>query len=291
MPSASPPSRLALYLKLIRFDRPIGTLLLLWPTLGGLWIASGGVPETTILVVFILGTFLMRSAGCAINDVADRDFDRHVERTAQRPLAAYLIRPREAVGVAVALSLIALLLTMVFLNTLTLQLSMVAALLAASYPFTKRFFAMPQAYLGLAFGFGIPMAFAAVTNQVPAIAWGLLAANLLWTIAYDTEYAMVDRDDDAKIGINTSAILFGRYDVAAVMLCYLLTLALLTVLGKVIGMGWPYWVGLTAAAAIALYHYQLIRHRIRAQCFRAFLHNNWFGAAIFTGIAASYAAN
>ena len=290
MPSASPPSRLALYLKLIRFDRPIGTQLLLWPTLGGLWIASNGVPETTILVVFILGTFLMRSAGCAINDVADRDFDRHVERTAQRPLAANLIRPREAVGVAVALSLIALLLTMVFLNTLTLQLSIVAALLAASYPFTKRFFAMPQAYLGLAFGFGIPMAFAAVTNQVPAIAWGLLAANLLWTIAYDTEYAMVDRDDDAKIGINTSAILFGRYDVAAVMLCYLLTLALLTVLGKVIGMGWPYWVGLTAAAAIALYHYQLIRHRIRAQCFRAFLHNNWFGAAIFTGIAASYAA-
>ena len=290
MPSASPPSRFALYLKLIRFDRPIGTLLLLWPTLGGLWIASNGVPETTILVVFILGTFLMRSAGCAINDVADRDFDRHVERTAQRPLAANLIRPREAVGVAVALSLIALLLTMVFLNTLTLQLSIVAALLAASYPFTKRFFAMPQAYLGLAFGFGIPMAFAAVTNQVPAIAWGLLAANLLWTIAYDTEYAMVDRDDDAKIGINTSAILFGRYDVAAVMLCYLLTLALLTVLGKVIGMGWPYWVGLTAAAAIALYHYQLIRHRIRAQCFRAFLHNNWFGAAIFTGIAASYAA-
>ena len=290
MPSASPPSRLALYLKLIRFDRPIGTQLLLWPTLGGLWIASNGVPETTILVVFIFGTFLMRSAGCAINDVADRDFDRHVERTAQRPLAANLIRPREAVGVAVALSLIALLLTMVFLNTLTLQLSIVAALLAASYPFTKRFFAMPQAYLGLAFGFGIPMAFAAVTNQVPAIAWGLLAANLLWTIAYDTEYAMVDRDDDAKIGINTSAILFGRHDVAAVMLCYLLTLALLTVLGKVIGMGWPYWVGLTAAAAIALYHYQLIRHRIRAQCFRAFLHNNWFGAAIFTGIVASYAA-
>ena len=291
MPSASPPSRLALYLKLIRFDRPIGTLLLLWPTLGGLWIASNGVPETTILVVFILGTFLMRSAGCAINDVADRNFDRHVERTAQRPLAANLIRPQEAIAIALGLSLIALLLTMVFLNALTLQLSIVAALLAASYPFTKRFFAMPQAYLGLAFGFGIPMAFAAVTNQVPAIAWGLLAANLLWTIAYDTEYAMVDRDDDAKIGINTSAILFGRHDVAAVMLCYLLTLALLTVLGKVIGMGWPYWIGLTAAAAIALYHYQLIRHRIRAQCFRAFLHNNWFGAAIFTGIAASYAAN
>jgi len=290
MQSAAPLSRFTLYLKLIRFDKPIGTLLLLWPTLGGLWIASNGAPDTTILVVFILGTFLMRSAGCAINDYADRDFDRHVERTAQRPLAANLIRPREAVAVAAALALIALILTIVFLNALTLQLSLVAALLAASYPFTKRFFAMPQAYLGLAFGFGIPMAFAAVTNSVPAIAWWLLVANLLWTIAYDTEYAMVDRDDDANIGIKTSAILFGRHDVAAVMLCYLLTLALFTGIGKVIGMGWPYWVGLTAAAAIALYHYQLIRHRIREHCFRAFLHNNWFGAAIFTGIAASYAA-
>jgi len=290
MQSAAPLSRFTLYLKLIRFDKPIGTLLLLWPTLGGLWIASNGAPDTTILVVFILGTFLMRSAGCAINDFADRDFDRHVERTAQRPLAANLIRPREAVAVAAALALIALILTIVFLNALTLQLSLVAALLAASYPFTKRFFAMPQAYLGLAFGFGIPMAFAAVTNSVPAIAWWLLVANLLWTIAYDTEYAMVDRDDDANIGIKTSAILFGRHDVAAVMLCYLLTLALFTGIGKVIGMGWPYWVGLTAAAAIALYHYQLIRHRIREHCFRAFLHNNWFGAAIFTGIAASYAA-
>ena len=290
MPSAAPPSRFTLYLKLIRFDRPIGTLLLLWPTLGGLWIASNGVPDTTILVVFILGTFLMRSAGCAINDVADRDFDRHVERTAQRPLAADLIRPREAVAIAAALSLIALLLTMVFLNALTLQLSFVAALLAASYPFTKRFFAVPQAYLGLAFGFGIPMAFAAVTNHVPAIAWWLLTANLFWTIAYDTEYAMVDRDDDAKIGIKTSAILFGRHDVAAVMLCYLLTLVLLTGIGKAVGMSWPYWVGLTAASAIALYHYQLIRHRVRERCFRAFLHNNWFGAVVFAGIAASYAA-
>lgn len=291
MQSAAPPSRLALYLKLIRFDRPIGTLLLLWPTLGGLWIASSGVPDTTLLVVFILGTFLMRSAGCAINDVADRDFDRHVARTAQRPLAADLIRPREAVGVAVALSLIALLMTAVFLNALTLQLSVVAALLAASYPFTKRFFAMPQAYLGLAFGFGIPMAFAAATNSVPAIAWWLLLANLFWTIAYDTEYAMVDRDDDVKIGIKTSAILFGKHDVAAVMLCYLLTLLLLTGVGKVVGLGWPYWLGLTAAAAIALYHYHLIRHRNREHCFRAFLHNNWFGAAVFAGVAASYAVN
>ena len=289
MDSTIVPSRLTLYLKLIRFDRPIGTLLLLWPTLWGLWIASNGMPDATLLLVFILGTFLMRSAGCAFNDFADREFDRHVERTAQRPLAANLIRPREAVIVAVALSLSALLMTIVFLNTLTLQLSVVAVLLAASYPYTKRFFAIPQAYPGLAFGFGIPMAFAAVTNTVPAIAWWLLAANLCLTIAYDTEYAMVDRDDDAKIGIKTSAILFGRHDVAAVMLCYVLTLILLTGIGKVIGMGWPYWVGLTAAAAIALHHYRLIRHRVREHCFRAFLQNNWIGTVVFAGVAASYA--
>jgi len=289
MDSTVVPSRLTLYLKLIRFDRPIGTLLLLWPTLWGLWIASNGMPDATLLLVFIMGTFLMRSAGCAINDFADRDFDRHVERTAQRPLAANLIRPREAVIVSVSLSLSALLMTIVFLNTLTLQLSVVAVLLAASYPYTKRFFAIPQAYLGLAFGFGIPMAFAAVTNTVPAIAWWLLAANLCLTIAYDTEYAMVDRDDDAKIGIKTSAILFGRHDVAAVMLCYVLTLILLAGIGKVIGMGWPYWVGLTAAAAIALYHYRLIRHRVREHCFRAFLHSNWIGTVVFAGVAASYA--
>ena len=289
MPSAATPSRLSLYLKLIRFDRPIGTLLLLWPTLWGLWIAAQGVPNVTILMVFVCGTLLMRSAGCAINDLVDRDFDRHVARTAQRPLAADLISPRAALMVAALLSLAALVLTIVFLNTLTLQLSVVAALLAASYPFTKRFFAMPQAYLGVAFGFGIPMAFAAVTNSVPPIAWWLLAANVCWTIAYDTEYAMVDRDDDMKIGIKTSAILFGRFDVAAVMFCYLLTLVLLTGIGKFIGLGWPYWIGLTAAAAIALFHYDLIRQRQRERCFRAFLHNTWFGAAVFAGIVAAYA--
>ena len=289
MPSAATPSRLSLYLKLIRFDRPIGTLLLLWPTLWGLWIAAQGVPNVTILMVFVCGTLLMRSAGCAINDLVDRDFDRHVARTAQRPLAADLISPRAALMVAALLSLAALVLTIVFLNTLTLQLSVVAAQLAASYPFTKRFFAMPQAYLGVAFGFGIPMAFAAVTNSVPPIAWWLLAANVCWTIAYDTEYAMVDRDDDMKIGIKTSAILFGRFDVAAVMFCYLLTLVLLTGIGKFIGLGWPYWIGLTAAAAIALFHYDLIRQRQRERCFRAFLHNTWFGAAVFAGIVAAYA--
>jgi 4-hydroxybenzoate polyprenyltransferase len=286
--TANAPSRISLYLKLIRFDRPIGTLLLLWPTLWGLWIAARGVPDLTILGVFVAGTFLMRSAGCAINDVADRDFDAHVARTAQRPLAAKAITPKEAVLVAVVLALVALALVVIFLNTLTLQLSVVAAILAASYPYTKRFFAMPQAYLGLAFGFGIPMAFAALTNAVPAIAWWLLAANALWTIAYDTEYAMVDREDDKKIGIRTSAILFGRFDVAAVMLCYASALAILLGVGKVMSFGWPYWLGLMAAAAVALYHYTLIRRRERDQCFRAFLHNTWFGAAVFVGIASDY---
>ena len=284
------PTRFSLYLKLIRFDRPIGTLLLLWPTLWGLWIAAGGMPDITILLVFVAGTFLMRSAGCAINDVADREYDGHVARTAARPLAAAkLISPREAVVVAAVLALIALLLVIVFLNTLTLQLSIMAAFLAASYPFTKRFFAMPQAYLGLAFGFGIPMAFAAVQGSVPPLAWWLLVANALWTIAYDTEYAMVDRDDDIKIGIRTSAILFGRFDVAAIMLCYALSLVILVGVGKQYYFGWPYWLGLVIACAIALFHYALIRNRVRENCFRAFLHNNWFGAAVFAGIAAHFA--
>jgi 4-hydroxybenzoate polyprenyltransferase len=286
--TAQTPTRISLYLKLIRFDRPIGTLLLLWPTLWGLWMAARGVPDLTVLAVFVAGTFLMRSAGCAINDVADRNFDAHVARTAQRPLAAKAITPKEAVLVAAVLALVALALVVIFLNTLTLQLSVVAAILAASYPYTKRFFAMPQAYLGLAFGFGIPMAFAALTNTVPAIAWWLLAANALWTIAYDTEYAMVDREDDKKIGIRTSAILFGRFDVAAVMLCYVASLAILLGVGKVMSLGWPYWLGLMAAAAVALYHYTLIRRRERDQCFRAFLHNTWFGAAVFAGIAGDY---
>jgi len=285
----TPPSRFSLYLKLIRFDRPIGTLLLLWPTLWGLWIAAGGVPDLTVLLVFVAGTFLMRSAGCAVNDYADRNIDKHVTRTAERPLAAQLIAPREALMVAAVLALMALLLVIIFLNTLTLQLSVVAALLAASYPFTKRFFAMPQAYLGIAFGFGIPMAFAAVTDTVPALAWWLLAASCLWTIAYDTEYAMVDRDDDLKLGLNTSAILFGRADVAAVMLCYALALAVLIVIGVHLAFVWPYWWGLIAAGAIAIYHFTLIKGRDRDNCFRAFLHNNWFGAVVFAGIAAHFA--
>lgn len=282
-------ARLSLYIQLVRLDRPIGILLLLWPTLWALWIAGEGRPDAVIVMIFIIGTALMRSAGCAINDYADRDFDAHVKRTAQRPLAAGKISTREAVAVAAALALIAFVPVWLFLNPLTIYLSFIALFLAASYPFTKRFFAMPQAYLGIAFGFGMPMAFAALTGQVPALAWWLLLANIFWTIAYDTEYAMVDRDDDIRIGINTTALLFGKYDVAAVMLCYLITLTILLVIGKVIGMGWPYWSGLGVAASIAFYHYRLIRHREREKCFQAFLHNNWFGAAVFAGLAADYA--
>ncbi len=280
--------KLILYTKLVRLDRPIGILLLLWPTLWGLWIASNGRPDAVVLTVFILGTVLMRSAGCAINDYADRNFDGHVKRTAERPLAAAKIQPREALMVAAVLALIAFLLVVFFLNRLTLYYSFAAAFLAASYPFTKRFFAMPQAYLGIAFGFGIPMAFAAQTGNVPPVAWWLLLANTFWTIAYDTEYAMVDRDDDIKIGIKTSALLFGKYDVIAVMLCNVAMLILLAVIGKAIGLGWPFWAGLTAAAGIAVYHYTLIQHREASQCFKAFLHNNWLGAVVFIGLAADY---
>ncbi len=281
--------RLKHYISLTRLNRPIGILLLLWPTLWALWIASEGRPNITILVVFVIGTILMRSAGCAINDYADRDFDAHVKRTAQRPLAAKKISTIEALVVAAVLALSALLLVVIFLNQLTLYLSFAAFFLAASYPFTKRFFVMPQAYLGIAFGFGIPMAFAAETGAVPTLAWWLLTANIFWTIAYDTEYAMVDRDDDVKIGIKTTALLFGKYDVAMVMFCYLVMLAILTAIGKMIGLGWPYFLSLTAACGIALFHYTLIAKRGREQCFKAFLHNNWLGFAVFCGLMFDYA--
>ena len=281
--------RLKYYIELTRLNRPIGILLLLWPTLWALWIASNGRPNVTILVVFVLGTILMRSAGCAINDYADRDFDAHVKRTAQRPLASKKISTTEALIIAGVLALIAFMLVAIFLNRLTLALSIVALFLAASYPFTKRFFVMPQAYLGIAFGFGIPMAFAAETGAVPALAWWLLAANVFWTIAYDTEYAMVDRDDDVKIGIKTTALLFGKYDIAMVMLCYLAMLAILTGIGKAIGLGWPYFVGLVFASGIAMFHYTLIAERDRERCFKAFLHNNWLGFVVFSGLMFDYA--
>ena len=281
--------RLKHYIALTRLNRPIGILLLLWPTLWALWIATDGRPNGTILLVFVLGTILMRSAGCAINDFADRDFDAHVARTQDRPLAAKKISTKEALIVGGLLALTAFLLVIIFLNRLTMYLSFVALFLAVSYPFTKRFLAMPQAYLGIAFGFGIPMAFAAETGAVPPLAWWLLAANIFWTLAYDTEYAMVDRDDDVKIGIKTTALLFGKYDVAMVMFCYLVMLSLLTGIGKVIGLGWPYFSGLTIACGIALFHYTLIRKRDRERCFKAFLHNNWLGFTVFCGVMFDYA--
>ncbi len=288
MSTATTPSRFSLYLKLIRFDRPIGTLLLLWPTLWALWLATAGKPDWLLVLVFIAGTFLMRSAGCAINDYADQKYDAKVARTAERPLASGALAPREALWVAGVLALAALILVVVFLNRLTQGLSVIAALLAASYPYTKRFLAMPQAYLGVAFGFGIPMAFAATTNTVPALAWWLMLANICWTIAYDTEYAMVDRDDDLTIGIKTSAILFGRFDVAAVMVCYAGALALLAWIGDGLQLGWPFWLGLGLAGAVAIYHFSLIRARQKEGCFRAFLHNNWFGLSIFAGLFFTY---
>lgn len=280
--------RLRLYIQLIRLDKPIGILLLLWPTLAALWFASGGLPDWPLLIIFTLGTVLMRSAGCAVNDYADRDFDKHVKRTAQRPITSGKIKPREALLVAAALSLLAFLLILP-LNTLTKQLSVAAVLIAGSYPYFKRFFAIPQAYLGIAFGFGIPMAFAAVQGSVPAAAWLLLLGNIFWAVAYDTQYAMVDRDDDLKIGIRTSAITFGRYDVAAVMLCYVCALATIFLVGWQYGLRFWFVAGMAVAAGCALYHYQLIRERDRAGCFAAFRHNNWLGAAIFAGIVLEYA--
>jgi 4-hydroxybenzoate polyprenyltransferase len=272
------------YLRLLRLDKPIGILLLLWPTLWGLWFAAGGLPPLSILLIFVAGVVLMRSAGCAINDYADRDFDAHVERTQARPLATGEVSGREALLLASGLSLLAFLLILP-LNRLVILLSVPALFLAASYPFTKRFFAIPQAYLGLAFGFGIPMAYAAVRGEVPLEAWLLLLANLFWSVAYDTEYAMVDRPDDLKIGIRTSAITFGKFDIAAVALCYAATLALLAYVGERVALGWVFYSGLLAAAGIALYHLWLIRGRERMACFKAFLHNTWFGFAVFAGLA------
>ena len=287
-PGGTVRARALLYLRLVRLDKPIGILLLLWPTLSALWLASNGRPDWSLVVIFTLGTVLMRSAGCAINDFADRDFDRHVQRTAMRPLTAGLIAPWEAVALAAVLALVSFALILP-LNGLTKALSVAAVAIAASYPYFKRFFAIPQAYLGIAFGFGIPMGFAAVTGNVPPAAWALLLANIFWAVAYDTEYAMVDREDDLKIGIRTSAITFGRFDVAAVMVCYAAALAIIGGVGWQAGLrGW-FFGGLLLAVACALYHYTLIRQRERAGCFAAFRHNNWLGAAFFAGIAVDYA--
>lgn len=280
-------NRLQLYFRLIRLDKPIGILLLLWPTLWALWFASDGKPDWTLVAIFTLGTVLMRSAGCAINDYADRDFDKHVQRTVDRPITSGKIKPKEALLVALVLTLIAFALILP-LNTLTKQLSIAAVIIAASYPYFKRFFAIPQAYLGIAFGFGIPMGFAAVQGIIPAAAWWLLVANIFWAVAYDTEYAMVDREDDLKIGMKTSAITFGRYDVAAVMFCYATTLLIIFIVGWQFGLRAWFVAGLLLAGACAIYHYTLIRDRERSGCFAAFRHNNWLGAAIFGGVALDY---
>ena len=280
--------RLDAYERLIRLDKPIGTLLLLWPTLWALWLAADGRPSAGLVLIFVVGTLLMRSAGCAVNDYADRDFDPHVERTRMRPLAQREIEPWEALAVAASLAVAAFGLVL-FLNRFAIALSFLGAAIAASYPFAKRFFPFPQAYLGIAFGFGIPMAYAAVQDRLPLECGLLLAANICYAFAYDTEYAMVDRDDDARLGIRSSALTLGRWDIAAVMASYALMLLFLTLAGRLRSFAWPYHAGLVVAALMMLYHGWLIRDRSRTGCFRAFRHNNWVGAAIFAGIVASFA--
>ncbi len=275
--------RLDAYERLMRLDKPIGILLLLWPTLWALWLAAPGRLRVDVLLIFLLGTVLMRSAGCVINDLADRDFDPHVERTRDRPLAARLIAPREASALAVVLLLLAFALVLQ-LNALTIGLSFAGVAITLIYPFLKRFFAFPQAGLGIAFSFGVPMAYAALRNDLPLMAWLLMAATLFWIIAYDTEYAMADRDDDIRIGVRSSAIFLGRYDVAAIMACHAMFLGIMFMIGAWNRFGPVYYGGLAIAAGLAVYQYGLIKDRGRKGCFRAFLNNNWMGAVVFAGI-------
>jgi 4-hydroxybenzoate polyprenyltransferase len=284
MPRTNQISPFHSYLDLIRWRKPAGTLLLLWPTLSALWWAAGGFPGWHLLTVFVVGTFLMRSAGCAVNDVADRRFDRHVKRTAQRPVTSGALSVKNALYVAAVLAALAFFLVLTT-NVLTVLLSVLALAVTIVYPYIKRFFSMPQAVLGVAFSLGIPMAFAAVQNTVPATAWWLLLGNLFWVLAYDTQYAMVDRDDDLKIGIQTSAITLGRFDVLGVMVFYAVFLTIWAVLGVHMKLGLAYFFGLTAAAILALWHHKLIRNRSREGCFRAFRLNHWLGLAVFVGVA------
>ena len=282
--------RLTAYAYLIRLDKPIGTLLLLWPTLWALWLASSGTPNLSILIIFTVGTFLMRSAGCAINDYADRDFDRHVLRTQARPVTSGKISGKEAIGVAALLALLAFLLIQP-LNGFTKQLSVLALLVAFVYPFTKRFFAMPQAVLGIAFGFGIPMAYAAILDFIPFEAWILFIGNIFWAIAYDTAYAMVDRDDDIRLGLKTSAITFGRYDVLAIGLSYVILLISQLWVANIAGLSNYFLVGWFTALACAIYHMKLVSSRKREDCFLAFRHNNWLGGFLFLGIVLGLSLN
>ena len=276
--------KLNAYEKLMRLDMPIGILLLLWPALWGLWFAAPRMQRLDILLIFVLGTILMRSAGCVINDYADRDIDPHVERTKNRPLATGLVSPKEALVIAAVLLLLSFVLVL-FLNKLTIVLSVVALVVAASYPYSKRFFPLPQAWLGIAFGMSILMAFAAYRDNLPPIAWWLFIANIFWAIAYDTEYAMVDRDDDMRLNIKTSALLFGVFDVVAVMACHGLFIAILAGIGLWTKLGVAYYVGLALACGMILHQYQLIKTRDRDKCFAAFQNNNWVGMAIFAGLA------
>ena len=282
-----PRSRFALYLDLIRWDRPAGWLLLLWPTLSALWVAADGFPGWHLLAVFTLGTILMRSAGCCVNDVADRDFDRHVKRTAQRPITSGAVSVREALGVGAALALVAFVLVLTT-NAPTVAWSLPALGVTILYPFTKRFFSMPQAVLGVAFSMGIPMAFTAVRGEVPWLALWLVLGNLLWVLAYDTEYAMVDRDDDLKIGMKTSAITLGRFDVAAILAFYLVFVLIWALALAPLALGALFYVALAAVLMQVAWHWHLIRGRTREGCFRAFRENHWIGFTVFLGIVGSY---
>ena len=276
--------RLDAYERLMRLDQPIGALLLLWPALWSLWLARRAAPQPEVLAIFLLGVILMRSAGCVINDCADRRFDPHVERTRNRPLATGIVSVREALALAAALSLVAFVLVLQ-LNGLTVMLSFAALAITVIYPFFKRFFLFPQAGLGVAFSFSIPMAYAAQLAYIPLAGWALMGATFFWIIAYDTEYAMVDRDDDLKLGLKSSAILLGRFDVAGVMVSHALFLAILTVIGRWQRLESWFFAGLAVAAGLVLYQYWLIRGRDRIRCFRAFRNNNWVGLAVFAGLA------
>ena len=280
-------NRIKQYLLLARFDRPIGILILLWPALWALWVASDGRPDLSVLTVICLGVVLMRAAGCVINDYADRAFDPHVERTKQRPIAAGMVTPKEALIVFIVLCLCAFGLVLL-LNIYTIMLSFIAAFLAASYPFMKRYTQLPQAYLGIAFGWAVPMSFSAQINSIPVVAWVMYLAVVLWALVYDTMYAMVDKDDDLKIGIKSTAILFGDYDRHIMAILQLIIVGLLIFVGQMKQLSWPYYGGVLVAAGFSVYQQKLIYHREKAQCFKAFLNNNWFGVSVFVGLVIDY---
>ena len=279
--------RIKQYWLLARFDRPIGILILLWPALWALWVASDGRPDLPVLIVICLGVVLMRAAGCVINDYADRDFDPHVERTQQRPIAAGKVSPKEALIVFVVLCLCAFGLVLT-LNIYTIMLSFIAAFLAASYPFMKRYTHLPQAYLGIAFGWAVPMSFSAQINSIPAVAWAMYLAVVLWALVYDTMYAMVDKEDDLKIGVKSTAILFGAYDRHIMAVLQVIILGLLVIVGLMKHLSLPYYGGVLVATGLSVYQQKLIFHREKALCFKAFLNNNWFGMAVFAGLVMDY---